>query len=389
MTDASQEVLRDTFANLEDFPNRLKAVSTLLGVTENTLRTTLQQSEIEVKRLSHENPNAPAIRIFDISTIFKLAQFRRKAAVTKVESVFPEIIAVEIVKGGTGKSTTAAEVGVQLQLLGLRVLLVDLDSQANLTQLMGYEADLEPEEAEEYGVSQNAIVKETFATLVKAYVMKSIKGDYSSLIKKPFGEAGPALIPADTMVADIDKAVALEPGKREMIFRNIFKMSAEGKIPGFNVTDYDVVLLDCPPSVSFTARNAIAAADTIIAPVKMESFAVKGLSKLFEEIKDLRETYSESGLNPDVTILPTYYQTSLTRTARMQARLAKYRDLLAPVSISHCEEFPKSTDWYLPLTLVRPTLNAVKEYRTFAEWLAKKVLDNKKKKMKEMKEVTA
>jgi cellulose biosynthesis protein BcsQ len=379
-------LLRDTFAKLDDFHNRLKAVSVLLGVTENTLRTTLSQSGIDVKRMNQENPNAPAIRIFDIPAIFKLAQFRRKTAITKHEGSAPEFISIEIVKGGTGKSTTAAEVGVHLQLLGFRVLLVDLDSQANLTQLMGYEADLEPDEASEYGVTDDAIVKLTFASLVKDYVMNSsaVKGDYSTLVKRPFGDAGPAIVPADANVADIDKAIAVHQGNRELIFRNIFKLSADGRIPGFNVCDYDVVLLDCPPSVSFTARNAIAAADIIVAPVKLESFAVKGLSKLFDEIKDLREQYGAAGVNPDVAILPTYFQNAVKRTARMQSRLSRYRDLLAPGAISHCEEFPRSTDWYLPLTLVRPTIDAVKEYRLFAEWLAAKVLENKTRKLKEV-----
>ena len=115
--------LRPTYAFVANVEHRLKSAAALLGVSENTLRTTLAESGIEVRRANHDNPSAPAVRLFDLPTIFQIADYRRSKKLTKgPEGKKPIVIAIEIIKGGTGKTTTAAEVAVQLQLQGLKVL---------------------------------------------------------------------------------------------------------------------------------------------------------------------------------------------------------------------------------------------------------------------------
>ena len=146
-----------------------------------------------------------------------------------------------------------------------------------------------------------------------------------------------------------------------------------GRLPGLDISDFDVVIFDCPPSVSFVATNAIAAADIIVAPVKMESFSVKGLSKLVSEMNSLASVYPNNIKNAELVILPTYYSTNLPRVGRMQERLSQYRDHISPSSISQSEEFPKAIEMYLPLTLTKPTCQPVKEYRMFVDYLIKKI----------------
>ena len=367
--------LRTTYAYLSKIEHRLKSAAALLSVSENTLRTTLTESEIEIRRANQDNPNAPAVRLFDLPTIFAIAEYRRTKKLSKsLEGKKPVIIAVEIIKGGTAKSTTACEVGVQLQLQGLKVLLIDIDIQANLTQLMGYEADLSEEEAEAYDLSEEAIVKGTFATICAPLVDRQARTvDANTVIKYPFGPSGPALIPSDTYFGDLEQSIAKSTGPRELFFQRVFNESMAGRLPGLDISDFDVVIFDCPPSVSFVATNAIAAADIIVAPVKMESFSVKGLSKLVSEMNSLASVYPNNIKNAELVILPTYYSTNLPRVGRMQERLSQYRDHISPSSISQSEEFPKAIEMYLPLTLTKPTCQPVKEYRMFVDYLIKKI----------------
>lgn len=371
--------MRSTFAMLDSVVYRLKAAASLLGISENTLRTYLQQSGIEVRRQNESNPDAPAIRIFDLQSIFALAAWRRAQGFVKPVADRPIIITVDIIKGGTGKSTSTAEVAIQLQLGGYRVLVIDIDIQANLTQLLGYEADLSMDEAETYGVSPEAIVEHNFSQICIPFIEKRKQRvqtlpDVSNVIKRPFGANGPALIPADTFLVDLEEGLTNAPGNREQVFKELFKKSREGAIPGFNINEYDFILFDCPPSVSLASSNAIATADYVIAPVRMDAFGVKGMSRLVQEINGLTERSEDPP--PHLVILPTHYSPNLQRIGRMHEKLRDHQANLYPNAISSSEMFPKSLEAYLPLTLQAPTSEPVSQYRMFTEFLLKKISDD-------------
>ena len=378
-TGAADVKLRDTYAVTTGLNYRLRAAGALLGVSDNTLRTYSDTSGLAIKRASDDNPASPAIRLFDLPTIFQLAAWRRASGLFKGPAVSadPVVICIDVIKGGTGKSTTTAELGIHLQLMGLRVLLIDLDIQANLTQMYGYEADLTSSEAESYRLTQDAIITGTFASLMLPFIERS-RGHASprwpenaSFIKRPFGDAGPALIPADTFLGDLEQAIAQAKGPRELFFQKLLEASKNGEVPGFDVRQFDVVLFDCPPSISFCSTNALAACDFVVSPIKMDSFSVKGLSKLVSELNMLNQAYK---LKPELVILPTHYAPNLARIGRMQTQLNNYKDYLAPSSISVSEEFPKGLEAYLPLALQKPTVSATKEYRVFAEYMYAKIV---------------
>lgn len=369
--------MRDLYAQLDGFIHRIKAASALLDVTEVTLRAHEEQSGIKIKRANEQNQSAPATRIYDIPTIFRLSQWKRSAAAKKIATWGrPIIIATHVMKGGTGKSTSTAELTVQLQLAGYKVCAIDLDGQANLTQLMGYESDFEPDEAPANGLSDAAIVHGTFNNICGPFITKEKshgKGrevalsDVSGFVKYPFGPDGPAFIPSDTFIGELEESIYQSQGLREHLFRRFFDAAVAGEIPGFNAAQFDFILMDCPPSVSFISTNAIACADFVIAPIKMESFGVKGLSKLVGELERLKEL--KVGIPPELIILPTHFSTNIRRVGRMHDKLQFYRDNLAPTSISTSELFPKHQEYYLPLTLQLPTSQPVKEYRDFANHL--------------------
>lgn len=370
--------MRKTFAILDDCTYRLKAASALLDVSENTLRSYVKDSGIDAKirRQSAENPAAPAVRIFSLDNVFELAAWRREKGLVKKASDSPVYIAVELIKGGTGKSTTAAEIGVQLQLSGFKVLMIDLDVQASLTQLMGYESDLEGPEAEAHDLEPEAIIHGTFLDVIKPVIENTRPGkikmeDASQYIKYPFGIHGPALIPADTYLGTLEHVLNATRDDRESQFLAFFQASSEGRVPGLNVNDFDFVVFDCPPSVSFTASNAIAAADYVVAPVKMDSFGIKGVSLLVNEINIIERKVKE---RPELIILPTHYSTNIARVLRMLQRLQDYKENMPNLNISASEAFPRSQEYYLPLTLQQPTAAPVKEYRAFSDYIIERVM---------------
>lgn len=370
------ELLRDIYAQTDQFPHRLKAASALLCISENTLRNHLAESGIDIARQSTTNPSAPAIRIFTIEKIFEIADWRRKTGKVKKITNRPINIVVNLIKGGVGKSTTTAEAAVQLQLRGYKVLVIDLDPSSNLTSLMGYEPDLESSEAIKYGLSEKAIVKYTFDHLCTPYIefrrnREHHWMDSSEVIKKPFGEFGPHLIPSDVFLGDIADKLNTVPGDRDHVLKGFFKAASESKIPGCDTSQYDFILMDCAPSVSAISLNAMASADYIIAPVKMDLFGAKGISRLNTEINSLKSRASDVDL--ELVILPTHYSRNISRTARMTEQLQSYKDNLTVCSIPQSEMFPSSQSYYMPLTLQMPTSSPVSAYREFIEILLRKM----------------
>ena len=369
----TQDAPRNTYAKIDELKYRTRAACALLGVSDVTLRSYSENSGIEVQRAA----TGVAVRLFDINTLFRLTDWRRASGLVKVpkQAGKPVFVTVDVVKGGTGKTTTAVETAIHLQFLGLRVLAIDLDVQANLTQCFGYEDDIVLEEIERFGVTKEALIEQTFAKLVKPFIeykrTRRAMPDLTGMIKKPFGQHGPHVIGADTYLGDLELDIANSTGPREMLFKAMFDLSLEGKIPGFDLSQYDVVIMDCPPNVSLTSTAALAAADLVIAPVRMDSFAVKGLRRLIGEIESVEESYK---VRPELVILPTHYSPQFSRISRMQASVNQYADSLAPHPISLSEEFPKAIENYLPLALQRPTSNASKEYQVFAEFIHGKIL---------------
>lgn len=365
----TENLPRSTYSKLNEIKHRLRAAGALLGVSDFTVRSYTENSGIHVER----SDKAVKVRIFDIPTLFEIAQWRRTQGLVKAPAVGsgPVVITVDVVKGGTGKTTTAVETAVHLQMLGLRVLAIDLDVQANLTQAFGYEDDFDAADLESQGLSHEAMIEHTFGRVVSAFKSGTVDYPTSGLIKKPFGEYGPHLIGSSVDLASMELMIGSAPGIREKVFHTLFQSSRTGGTPGFNVGDYDVVILDCPPNVSYTSSAAIVAADLLIAPVRMDAFGFKGLTRLMQEIESLEEV---TGQRPELIILPTHYSPQMPRIRRMQKKLDEYAALLAPCVINTSEEFPKCTEQYIPLSLQKPTSTPAQEYQVFAEYIREKVM---------------
>jgi chromosome partitioning protein len=178
------------------------------------------------------------------------------------------VIAIANQKGGVGKTTTAVNLAACLAAVGKRVLLFDLDPQANATSGLGLNK-VEGASAYRVLLGEGSLLDKVQAT---AY-------DRLAIVPSELDLCG-----AELELARLDRhlhraAMALEP------------VLASGR--------FDLVVIDCPPSLGVLTLNAFAAADHVVVPLQCEYYALEGLSTLQRLITQVRET----GINPRLQVL--------------------------------------------------------------------------------------
>ncbi len=182
----------------------------------------------------------------------------------------PRRIALINQKGGVGKTTTTVNLGAALAASGLRVLMIDLDPQAHLTLSLG----IDPEELE---LSIYDLL--TDSDVSAAQVVQIVDG---------CDRLG--VLPADTNLAGIESELGeqIKTGLAQTLLRN---KCAE------LMSQFDYVLIDCPPSLGLLTINGLTCAAEIIVPMQAHFLALQGMGKLFETINMIR-----MGINPSLTV---------------------------------------------------------------------------------------
>jgi chromosome partitioning protein len=178
-------------------------------------------------------------------------------------------IAVSNQKGGVGKTTTCVSLGANIALQDKKVLIIDLDSQANLTMAVGMDPDdielaipdvIDPEEQDE-NVDISKVIQTTN--------IKNLD-----------------ILPSDVRLAATEQGLVSIDGY-EWLLANALKPIQE---------KYDFILIDCPPALSPLTLIALAASDMVLVPVQTEYYAARGLERLLETIDAVQKH-----LNPSLT----------------------------------------------------------------------------------------
>jgi len=196
-------------------------------------------------------------------------------------------IAVANQKGGVAKTTTVASVGAALAELGRKVLLVDLDAQACLTFSLG----LDPEG-------------------VELSVHDVLLGRVSAGMAIQETQDGPDLLPATIELAGCEAMLLTRTGREYTL-----RLALEEVRPS-----YDIILLDCAPSLGVLTINALTAADEVLIPLQCETLSHRGVGQLLDTVHDVQRL-----TNRDLRVLgvlPTLFDSRTTHA----------RDVLADIS---------------------------------------------------------
>ena len=162
-----------------------------------------------------------------------------------------KIIAIVNQKGGVGKTTTAVNLSAALHELGLRTLLCDFDPQANASSGLG--------------VDKRQIKRSIYDVILNGVPTRD------AIVHTEFGDVLPAS--SDLAGAAVELIGA---DRREFILKESLEQVKE---------DYDVIFIDCPPSLEMLTLNGLCAAESILVPVQCEYFALEGLSDLMGTLR--------------------------------------------------------------------------------------------------------
>ncbi|MDR0993026.1 MAG: ParA family protein [Verrucomicrobiota bacterium] len=186
------------------------------------------------------------------------------------------VFAIANQKGGVGKTTTSVNLAACLAERRKRILLIDLDPQANATSGLG-------------------IAKTEGASIYD--ILLSDTPDLSAIIQKT-GTARLDLIASEVDLAGAEIDVARADNYLQRLSFALNPLAAEGR--------YDAILLDCPPSLGILTMNALCAADGLIIPMQCEYYALEGISVILNLVNKLRDSGAATRLGIEGIVMTMY-----------------------------------------------------------------------------------
>jgi chromosome partitioning protein len=246
------------------------------------------------------------------------------------------IIAMCNQKGGVGKTTTAINLASALAGYGRKVLVVDFDPQGALSAGLG-------------------VVAHDIKTIYDLMVEKDLNVE-EVIVQTSVKNLD--VIPANIDLSAAEVQLVNEVAREQILARILRPILGE----------YDVIIIDCQPSLGLLTVNALTAAHGVLIPLNCEFFALRGVALLIETIEKVRDR-----LNPAIKldgILATMYDPRTLHAREVVERLYEaFGDQVFDTIVNRTVKFPDATIAALPITEFAPTSDAAEYYRTVAREL--------------------
>tara|TARA_R110002073_G_scaffold237799_4_gene398867 strand:- start:266 stop:1057 length:792 start_codon:yes stop_codon:yes gene_type:complete len=246
----------------------------------------------------------------------------------------PRFIAIANQKGGVGKTTTAINLGAALAAEGQRVLIIDLDPQGNASTGLGIDAD-----------QRNFT---TYDLLIEGMSLQEIV--------LPTGVENLWIAPATTDLSSADVELVSNENR---VF--LLKDALAPEFP----REFDIILMDCPPSLNLLTVNAMVAADAVLVPLQTEFFALEGLSQLMMTIREVRQS-ANPGLRIEGVVLTMFdIRNNLCRQVEEDAR-ENLGELVYQTRIPRNVRLSEAPSYAMPILQYDPTSRGSSAYRELA-----------------------
>jgi chromosome partitioning protein len=255
-----------------------------------------------------------------------------------------KIVGIVNQKGGVGKTTTAINLSACLALEGMRTLLVDCDPQANATSGIGFQRDDD-----------------------RRSVYEVLMGDSTA---------------EEVLVHTEVEMLWLLPGSKNLTGANLELAGAEDRTVRLRralepiKSNFDLIILDCPPALDLLTLNVLSAAETLIVPMQAEYFALEGISELISTLERVRAAY-----NPDLNIegvLLTMYDDRTNLAQQVTETLRDYfKDRLFHTVIPRNIRLAEAPSHGQPVALYDPRSRGTEAYFELAgEYLARNNMES-------------
>lgn len=247
------------------------------------------------------------------------------------------IIAMCNQKGGVGKTTTTINLAASLAEYGRRVLIVDFDPQGAASVGLG--------------VNPNEIELSIYNVLMERHT--SLRD-----VIRSTGVEGLDIVPANIDLSAAEVQLVGEVARESVLDRALREVT----------DDYDVIIIDCQPSLGLLTVNALTTAHGVLIPLECEFFALRGVALLIETIEKVKER-----LNPALEvdgIVATMYDSRTLHSREVLARVHEaFGDQLLNTKIARTVKFPDATVAAEPITTYAPKHPAAEAYRQLAREL--------------------